>query len=46
MKVHVKVDCEKVYKARPVPYALKDGIKVEFVRLVHEDIYQPVNYSK
>ena len=32
-------------KARPVPYAIKEGIEAELERLVEEGIYKSVPYS-
>ena len=36
----------KFCEARPVPYALNERIEKELERLVKEDIYEPIQYSK
>ena len=33
-------------QARPVPFALNERIEKDFERLVKEDIYEPIQYSK
>ncbi len=49
IKVHIELKEDarpKFYKARPVPYALKQQIETELERLVNEGIYEPVTYSQ
>ena len=46
-KIHVDPDAKPSYwKARPVPYLLKEKIEVELERLVEAGILQPVQYSE
>ena len=36
----------KYYKARSVPYALKDAIECELDKLVSQGVFKPVNHFK
>lgn len=46
-KIHVDPDAKPSYwKARPVPYLLKEKIEVELERLVEAGILEPVQYSE
>ena len=48
-EVELKVESEckpKFCKARPVPYARNERIEKELERLVKDDIYEPIQYSK
>ena len=49
--VEVRLNVDKgakpvFYKARPVPYSIKEKIELELERLVSENIFQPVEYSE
>ena len=45
-KIHVAEDAQPMYfKARPVPYALKEKIENELERLVEEGTIEPVQFA-
>ena len=49
VKVSIDINPEatpRFFKARPVPYAIKEKIERELERLVKEGIFKPVNHSK
>ena len=46
VKIHIQQDARpRFFRARPVPYALKDKFTAELERLRKADVIEPVHYS-